>query len=899
MPEVARATVTIIPNMQGSQKKIAEDLDASSGKVGESAGKKLGLKLISGIGAIGVTAAVTKLVKDSIDQGAKLQQSFGGLDTLYGDASEAAKKYAKEAYSAGISANDYAEQAVSFGASLKKAFGGDTAKAAEAANTAIMDMADNAAKMGTPLESIQNAYQGFAKGQYNMLDNLKLGYGGTKTEMERLLADASKLSGVDYNIDNLGDVYDAIHVIQEDLGLTGVAAEEAATTFSGSFGAMKAAVTNLLADMSLGNDISQDLDALGSSIKTFLVGNLLPMIGNALASLPSILAELPGFIADLLPDLLSGAVDVVVQLAQAIVSNLPAFIDGIGELLTAIPEALTNIDWAETASTLLSGLSASMEGIWDSIVNLFKVQFGIDLPDWETVKADIEAVWNNVKEGITDFFKTAFEIIADDEKTPIEKIKELWNLVSGKIGDLFKGYFTVVTGGWEAVAKVISNWWGKNIWPKIQDFFKTTFGVDVPKWSEITQPIVKLWNTVKEYISNFFQHPFEVRIPTFGEIFEKIDSLWSSIWNGITGFFNTTFHLDIPTWEDVKLKIINFWHNIENNVREWFKSTFNVDVPEVDEIVKKIRTFWHSVRSGITTFFKKIFNVDTPNAEGLKERIGNFWDNVKEKLGDLISILSEIKLPKLEDIVKDIKDLWDNVKKGVGDFLTLDWLFGSKTEEQAIEEMGGKGRKFDVNGDSVNIDSDSIQQALDSANLKLSDIDTSSIKTAKDKVEKAISQMETKFSEAKFALPAVKTASLTLAKSAVNGAVTAFKKSMRFTWNLPSLHGHLPIISVTMKQASSSDGKTKVSYPDLNVTGTRWFAKGGIFNDPTIIGIGDSKGPEAAVPLDEMWKRMSREFDEHANGAQVTNYFTVDGSRDPELWAQEVARTIKRELRMA
>ena len=236
---IGKAYVQIIPK--------AEGISAEEG--GKSAGLSFGKKMIGALGKAGVVAAVGKLFKDSIAEGANLQQSFGGLDTLYGDAAEQAKAYAYEAAKAGISANDYAEQAVSFGASLKQAFGGDTTKAVEAANTAIMDMTDNAAKMGTPIESIQNAYQGFAKQNYTMLDNLKLGYAGTIGEMERLLKDAQEISGVEYNIDNLGDVYEAIHVIQEDLGLTGVAAEEAATTFSGSFGAMQASAKNLLADL--------------------------------------------------------------------------------------------------------------------------------------------------------------------------------------------------------------------------------------------------------------------------------------------------------------------------------------------------------------------------------------------------------------------------------------------------------------------------------------------------------------------------------------------------------------------------------------------------------------------------------------------------------------------------
>lgn len=286
MADLGKAYVQIIPKAEGISEKIKESVSPGAGKAGTSAGNSFVGTFAKIAGGAAVGAAVYKGMKAAIDEGAKLQQSYGGLDTLYGEASAAAKDYAMEAAKAGISANDYAEQAVSFGASLKAAFGGDTEAAVEAANTAIMDMADNAAKMGTPIESIQAAYQGFAKGQYQLLDNLKLGYGGTKSEMERLLKDASELSGKEYNIDNLGDVYDAIHVIQEDLGLTGVAAEEAATTFSGSFGAMKASAQNVLAMLSTGGDVGPAMAQLASAAGTFLFDNLVPMVGNVISAIP-------------------------------------------------------------------------------------------------------------------------------------------------------------------------------------------------------------------------------------------------------------------------------------------------------------------------------------------------------------------------------------------------------------------------------------------------------------------------------------------------------------------------------------------------------------------------------------------------------------------------------------
>ena len=409
MADIGKAYVQIIPKAEGISGQIESMLSDGAEEGGKSAGLSFGKKMIGALGKAGVVAAVGKLFKDSIAEGANLQQSFGGLETLYGDAADQAKEYAYMAAQAGISANDYAEQAVSFGASLKQAFGGDTTKAVEAANTAIMDMTDNAAKMGTPIESIQNAYQGFAKQNYTMLDNLKLGYGGTKTEMERLLADASKLSGVEYNIDNLGDVYEAIHVIQEDLGLTGVAAEEAATTFSGSFGAMQASAKNLLADLAIGEKIGPDLQALGSSVKTFVVGNLLPMVGNIASQIPTILANIPSFIGDMIPDIISVGAEIVANLAQSIIENIPVFVAGVGSMFGKIWDFVTTIDWGAVGSSIVSLLGSAWDSlvetagiVWDGVVAVFTSL--IDFPDlaasaqeaWNSLTTTAGAIWDTV-----------------------------------------------------------------------------------------------------------------------------------------------------------------------------------------------------------------------------------------------------------------------------------------------------------------------------------------------------------------------------------------------------------------------------------------------------------------------------------------------------------------------
>lgn len=391
---IAKAYVQIVPSAEGIKGSITNVLEGES----KSAGSVAGTNIVGSLKKIIIGAGIGKVLTDALMQGANLQQSFGGLDTIYGEASEAAKKYAVEAAKAGISANSYAEQAVSFGAALKSAFDGDTTKAAEAANLAIMDMADNAAKMGTPLENIQNAYQGFAKQNYTMLDNLKLGYGGTKTEMERLLADAQKFSGIEYDINNLGDVYSAIHVIQGELGLAGVAADEASNTFSGSFGAMKAACQNFLGSLTLGEDIKPALQTLVTTTFTFLTQNLLPMLVNIVSTIPSIVEEgIPLLMTEVkklipllldtgvnliinlskgliksIPTIVKSALEIVVALAKGIVKNIPKVISAGTSIFNDFKKKFTSLDWKSIGKNIMNGIVNGIKSMLTSIGNAAK-----------------------------------------------------------------------------------------------------------------------------------------------------------------------------------------------------------------------------------------------------------------------------------------------------------------------------------------------------------------------------------------------------------------------------------------------------------------------------------------------------------------------------------------------
>ena len=370
---LGNAYVNIVPKAQGIEGQIGDLLDGATDSAGSSAGGKLGAGLLGGMKTVFAGAAVGKVLKDAFEAGGNLEQSFGGLETIYGDAADQAKAYARTAAAAGISANEYAEQAVSMGAALKQAFGGDTAAAAEAANTAIMDMADNAAKMGTDIGSLQNAYQGFAKQNYTMLDNLKLGYGGTKSEMERLLADATALSGVEYNIDNLGDVYEAIHVVQTELGLTGVAAEEASTTLSGSFNAMKASWENVLGALMTGEGLDEAIDNLVTSFGAF-GENVIGMLENLAPQLPDLIIGLVKAIIDMAPEFLGAAVKLIAELGVGLVQAIPDIVAMIPDLFQNVLDAILEIDWLtlglDIINGIIDGLWAGATTLWDTLTSL-------------------------------------------------------------------------------------------------------------------------------------------------------------------------------------------------------------------------------------------------------------------------------------------------------------------------------------------------------------------------------------------------------------------------------------------------------------------------------------------------------------------------------------------------
>lgn len=351
------------------------DVKSLSGKLSSLASNALGsvAKITAGMMTV-ATGAVAALTKASVEQYAEYEQLVGGVETLFKNSSDKVMEYANNAYkSAGMSANEYMNTITGFAASLLQGLGGDTEKAAQIGNMAVEDMSDNANKMGTSMEMIQNAYQGFAKANYTMLDNLKLGYGGTKTEMERLLADAQKISGVKYDISNFNDIIEAIHVIQEQMGITGTTAKEAASTIEGSLNMTKSAWTNLLTGMADDNaNFDTLIDNLVNSVSAF-GDNILPRIEITIKGigqlveklLPPIVTRLPQLISDILPSLLNAGVQMVGSLGNGIIQAAPNLINCAIQAIQTILSGITS-----NLSQIVNGAIQIVSSLVDGIVQV-------------------------------------------------------------------------------------------------------------------------------------------------------------------------------------------------------------------------------------------------------------------------------------------------------------------------------------------------------------------------------------------------------------------------------------------------------------------------------------------------------------------------------------------------
>lgn len=510
--------------------------------------------------AIGLAGAgATALLAGSLSEGANLQQSVGGVETLYkGDAGMVTANADKAFRTAGLSANAYMETVTSFSASLLQSVGGDTAKSAQIADMAIIDMADNANKFGTDMASIQNAYQGFAKQNYTMLDNLKLGYGGTQEEMARLLQDATKLTGVQYDMSNLSDVYSAIHVIQENMGVTGTTAKEASQTFSGSFASMKASISNLFGNMSLGGDITGSMQDVVETASTFLFDNMLPMVGNVFKALPTAISTA---IKSASPKIKEAGGDIVKSLKEGLISLLPASMSGamesafgaMGNLVSTVAPLVQQIgDMFGRVAPVIADTLGDAFGEAGSLVNGFAGAVTKSIPIIEKIilnLSDTMGVIMPVLSSLGNVFYTVFPTILSVVNTAITAINPIFQSFSTHLQTLIP----VITGIIQSFAGII-----QNVFPIVSNIISTVIEAVMPKIQAIAELIQQAMPTIGAIIEgvlgaistifpvawDIISPIIDVAITVIGTILEVVEAVFpvvQSIISDVWGFLEPIF----------------------------------------------------------------------------------------------------------------------------------------------------------------------------------------------------------------------------------------------------------------------------------------------------------------------------------------------------------------------
>lgn len=672
-----KSVIGSVKNMNESMKDATNSASKMSSVmkgIGSSA-----IKVGKGLAVAGAAAAtaVTALVSKSVGAFADYEQLTGGVETLFGSGGRSVEEYAQsvgksvsdiqgkydslmsaqnavlenanKAYmTAGMSANEYMDTVTGFSASLISSLGGDTNKAADYANSALVDMSDNANKMGTDMESIKNAYQGFAKQNYTMLDNLKLGYGGTQEEMKRLLSDAEKLTGQRYDISSFADITQAIHAIQTQMDITGTTAKEASTTISGSWGSLKAAFQNVLVGLTTGGDMfDQSLDALINTAVTF-GQNIIPAIKGALSGVgylieglaPVIGETIPPLINDLAPTLANSAVSLISSLVNGLTQNATQFSECLSNMIivavagisTVVPQLLDAA--SKIVSNLMQGLTNSMPQIVNGAVTL------------------IEGLVNGLVNNIPLLIMGAVQLVA--------------SLANGLIANLPR----IIDAGVNLITGIVSA--SYSMMPQIiQNGMQLVVNLAVGLVRAIPQLIAALPRITGAIVKGFKSvNWFDLGLQLIKSIWEGIKSIGSEMWNGVK---EKTSEL----WGGVKNVVSEKLNNIKSaydahggglkgatfaaieGVKEYYRTGYDAinqltggklgevvnAVGEKMEVVKgKFSEAFGNVKNTVMTIFENIKN-------GITEKISAAVNKVKEIFGSIADKVSEV-WGKIKGIIK-------------------------------------------------------------------------------------------------------------------------------------------------------------------------------------------------------------------------------------------------------
>lgn len=665
-------------------RNVGREAGNSSGKLSKfgnvlkgalkGAGKATLKATVASIGA--TTVALGTLVKASVSAYSSYEQLVGGVDTLFKESSQKVQQYATEAYkTAGMSGNEYMETVTSFSASLLQSLGGDTEKAADVANQAMIDMSDNANKMGTDMQSIQNAYQGFAKQNYTMLDNLKLGYGGTKEEMQRLLADAEKLSGVHYDISSFSDITQAIHEIQTNLDITGTTAKEAATTIEGSAGSMKAAWSNLLVGIS---DDTQDFDTLVNnfveSAKSF-ASNILPRVQIALGGAGKLLMELLPIITAGLPEFLS---NILLNLSEQLNILVPQVLSALGQfigmVLTMLPTLLTNLGELafniitmllngiiEGLPQLLTGLTTILNTICTELLSDDNIETILNLAI-ELVTTLVQGLMDNLPKIIQAGLTLVVNLAKGLLKAIPELVKKLPQIISSIVTGLLDSIPVIVDAGIELLTALVD---------------------DLPA---IIDSIIEVLPQI-------------------------ITSITNAIINAIPKLIEAGFKLFVALVENMPKIIVEIVAKIPSLITSIIQALLNM-------IGKFAETGW----TLLTNLVTKLPEITTELKNKLKDLPGKLADTIADGIDDFTDIGGRL----IDGLWDGITGAWDSVKNGVSDMCdglvdTVTGIFDIHSPSKVFSWIGKMNAEGLVDGF---VDNDPVKAISTDINLGMNKLQT-------------------------------------------------------------------------------------------------------------------------------------------------------------------------------
>lgn len=687
-----KSVISSVKNMNESMK----DATNSASKM-SSVMKGIGscaIKVGKGLAVAGAAAAtaVTALVSKSVGAFADYEQLTGGVETLFGAGGRSVEEYAQsvgksvsdiqgkydslmsaqnavlenanKAYmTAGMSANEYMDTVTGFSASLISSLGGDTNKAADYANSALVDMSDNANKMGTDMESIKNAYQGFAKQNYTMLDNLKLGYGGTQEEMKRLLSDAEKLTGQRYDISSFADITQAIHAIQTQMDITGTTAKEASTTISGSWGSLKAAFENTLVGLTTGGEMfDQSLDALVDSAKTF-GQNVIPAITGALSGVgslieslaPVIVAELPSMVSDILPHLVSATKSLVTGL----ISQLPALGKAVLDAIPSIFDGMTDV----IGESSVGKLKGSFEGLKNTITDTF---------------SNIGPMLKDFCEGGISTFCDALSTAMDLASGAISVIEALSPVIGAVAGAIitYKGAVLLWNAA-ETAKNVVMGISTAAQWALNVAMTANPIGIVIVAIGALVGAFIVLWNK-SEGFRNFWIN-----------LWEKVKAIVTSAWEGIKAGFEKIKN----GISAVKEKVSTMWNGVKEKTSELWGGVKNA----VSEKLNNIKSAYDAHGGGLKgATFAAI--------EGVKEYYRTGYDAINQltggKLGEVVNAVGEkmeVVKGKFSEAFGNVKNtvmtIFENIKNGITEKISaavnkVKEIFGSIADK--VSDVWGK-----------------------------------------------------------------------------------------------------------------------------------------------------------------------------------------------------------------